>query len=153
MMAKEPAQSVAFLAFAVMKFNPINQMKSTKLILCLVAALSTQALAGDGRRIPIHGQWDQWNPSELRTDAVLDRNHSYTITNNTKELIYVWLVEQDQTPREYFPLGVGESWQFVAPWNLEGETYSLDLFMLGQEGDKLNGNSLVLREGLEFATN
>ncbi len=117
---------------------------------------------GPQRNIPIKGYWDEWNPDQFRTDAALDRSRSYTISNQTTNAITVMLVEitwdeiaqaYGRTPRDYFPLLPGYTQQFAAPghMNPDSETFSLDLFLRGYEGDRVK--CIVLREvGPEFAT-
>lgn len=123
-------------------------MKTLKYTLCLVAALAIPAIAGEPhRRLPIHGQWDYWNPNLFVTNLELRRDRSYTITNNTDQAIYVMATE-DRIVLGYFPLMPGSSQQFIAPWNLRANNYGLDLFL--DAVTKLNGNAITLREGPEF---
>jgi hypothetical protein len=132
-----------------------NITKLKILILCAMAC-SPGFADGPQRRIPIHGQWDEYNPDLFRCDASLSRSRSYTIWNDTTNTITVMLIEIEgggRTPRDYFPVLPGYTQLFGAPghMNPDSETFSLDLFLRGYEGDKVKG--IVLRESrAEIAT-
>ncbi len=136
-------------------------MTKLKTMISLLAALTIHTAVSGGdpqRRIPIKGDWDIYDADLFRVDAALDRHRSYTILNDTANTITVTLVEitwdeisqaYGRTPRDYFPLLPGCTQQFGAPWNLEAETFALDLNLRGYDGYKVRG--ITLREvGPEF---
>lgn len=115
------------------------------------------------KRITIHGVWNPDNPPHLVADMELRADRSYRIENNTPETISVLQVEIEwdallgdfaRTPRGFFTVLAGDSWEMEAPWNLGSDTYSLDFHLRGLEGStKLNGrHGISITEGPELVT-
>lgn len=107
-----------------------------KKLISIAILSSLTSIAGDNsRRVPLHGAWNPDNYIHFAArDNTLVVGKSYTIVNNTFEVVYIMLTSNN-TPLDFGLCMSGESVEFASSGD------SIDLFTYPAAGNNLNGKN------------